>query len=175
MDRIEIVTVGRLKSHHKVLESLVEEYLKRLRPYATVTLTEVADETFTPTQTVERVLAKEADRLKKQLSRAKYRVMLTEHGKCYSSQVFSQELRQRLDFLSSPGGNPPNGGIEAVGSGPMMMVIGGAYGLANELIQSADWCLSLSPMTFPHPMARLLLLEQLYRAFKIERGEPYHK
>ena len=92
-------------------------------------------------------------------------IALSEHGKLHDSVGFATLLL----------GNQPNGGIAEGGSTPIIFIVGGASGLSQEVLNRSRAVLSLSPMTFPHQMVRLILVEQLYRAFKIHRNEPYHK
>lgn len=167
---LQLVAVGKIKGSHTYLQAGVDEYVKRLRPYVKLSVVEVAEEPVTPTRTREQVLEKEGERLLKQMAQASIRVVLSEYGE----SVHSQQLAQRLAALWT-GGDPLNGGVAGLGSAPMMVVVGGPLGLSQEVLRQADWVLSLSPLTFPHQMVRLLFLEQLYRSFRILRGEPYHK
>lgn len=163
---IKIVAVGRIKGASVYLQTGIDEYAKRLAPYARLEVVDVADEPGTASRTAEQVLQAEGERILKYLQPAHAAVVaLSEHGKQYDSPGFSQFLL----------GNQPNGGIADGGSTPIIFVVGGASGLSREVVESSQAVVSLSPMTFPHQMVRLILLEQLYRAFKIQRGEPYHK
>jgi 23S rRNA (pseudouridine1915-N3)-methyltransferase len=167
---IQIVSVGRLKGNHAYLQDGIDHYLKLTRPYAKITITEVADEPLTPSRTLEQTLDAEAKRILPYLEKAACVVALWEKGKLYDSETFAAELAKR-----GMATNPLNGGIGQPGSTHMIVVIGGPWGLSRSVLDRADWLLSLSPMTLPHPMVRLVLLEQLYRAFKIQRNEAYHK
>jgi 23S rRNA (pseudouridine1915-N3)-methyltransferase len=171
MMQIEILTVGRLKKESGYLQTGIEEYLKRLTPYAKVRIIEVSDETITSTKTRDQVLEVEGRRILAYLEKASYCIALSERGALLTSEQFATEWGKRMESI----GNPLNGGIGTPRTGPMMMVVGGALGLSQTIIHRADWVLSLSPMTYPHQLVRLVLLEQLYRAFKILRNEPYHK
>ena len=146
--------------------------MKRLRPYAKVEIVEVADEAITATRTAEQVMAGEGERLLAHIKRASYAIALSERGDHLSSERFAEQLFRKI---GASGANPPNEGISSIGSGPILFIVGGPLGLSPEVIKECQWVLALSPMTFPHPMVRLIVLEQLYRAFKIHRGEPYHK
>jgi 23S rRNA pseudoU1915 N3-methylase RlmH len=113
-----------------------------------------------------------------------YVVALTEHAKPLGSPAFAQELAQRHPGLN-PHSFPKQAYLKQGGHGSstgamsgkphMVFIVGGANGLAPRILALADWHLSLSPMTFPHQMVRLLWIEQVYRAFRILNGEPYHK
>jgi 23S rRNA (pseudouridine1915-N3)-methyltransferase len=164
---IEIVAVGRLKEAY--LKDGVADYLKRLQPYARVTLTEVADERIAPSKTEAHIRSKETERVLAAASGAQSLIILSERGKTYTSEGFAHAWAERLT------GNQPNRRRFQGGTGPIIIGIGGPLGWDPALIDAADWVVSLSPMTFPHPMVRLVLLEQLYRMFKILRNEPYHK
>lgn len=166
---IQIVCVGKLKGGFSYLTPGIEEYLKRLRPYVRVEIVEVADEPITATKTREQVLEKEAQRLLPFIERAGLAVALTEWGERLTSEQFAVLLGDCLN------GNPSSGGTAIHPGAPMILIVGGALGLSQSVLDRCSWKLSLSPMTFPHPMVRLIVAEQLYRAVKIQRGEPYHK
>lgn len=181
---IQLIAVGRLKGNFAYLNTGIEEYLKRIRAYAKISLIEVPDETVSPSKTTAQIMAREAERLFPYIEKASYTIALSEHGKLYDSQSFSEAFFQRNPFLQgqsfatervSSGTNTTNGGTGAGSGRPMIILVGGALGLSESIIHRADWVVSLSPMTFPHPLVRLIFLEQLYRAFKIHRKEPYHK
>lgn len=167
--RIQLVVVGRMKDGFSFLQPGIDDYLKRLRAYATVSVVEVPDEPIRPSKTAEQVMAGEAQRIMPYIRQASYAVALWERGETLSSERFADSLFTRL------GGDPSNGGISAGGSGPIIFIVGGPLGLHESVTAQCQWTVSLSSMTFPHPMVRLILLEQLYRSFKIRRGEPYHK
>ena len=171
---IQFITVGKLKGGFKYIQPGIDDYLKRLRSYCKVEIIEVPDETITSTRPPEQVMAKEAERLQPYIDRAAVVVALSERGKAIDSEAFSRMLFDRLN-LSGKSTNPSNGGRLNPGSESMIFLVGGALGLAPSILNQADWILSLSPLTFPHPLVRLIFLEQLYRAFKIIRNEPYHK
>jgi 23S rRNA (pseudouridine1915-N3)-methyltransferase len=168
---IHIIAVGKVKgASAKYLQPGIDAFLDRLQPYASLSIVEVAEETVSPTRTREQILEREADRLLPHFDRAAYRVVLSEHGSLLSSEQFAEALSKRCFS-----GNPLSGGPSNPASGPTIFVIGGPLGLSPKVVRAADWVVSLSPMTFPHQMVRLLILEQLYRAFRIQRNEPYHK
>lgn len=157
---ITIVTVGKLKE--KYLKSGIEEYEKRLRPYTKIDLVEVADEKA-PEQLsgaeMEMVKKKEAERILSKLPPDAHVIALTINGK----QKSSEELADRLESLMT------------YGKSKIVFVIGGSLGLHEDVLRRADEQLSFSRMTFPHQLMKLILLEQVYRAFKILKHEPYHK
>ena len=166
---IHLLAVGRMKGNAKYLQTGIDEYLKRLAPYAKIRLTELADEPPSPTRTEAACREIEGERLLAQIPEGAYVITLSEHGETYSSEVFSREWFKRT------GGNPSSGGAPSGGSTPIIVIIGGATGLAPGVLRRSQWVVSLSPLTFPHQLVRLVFLEQLYRAFKIFRNEPYHK
>lgn len=153
--RITLVAVGRLKE--KFWREAADEYLKRLRPYADVRMVEVADRD--ESRGIERALADEGADVVKAIPADAHVVTLEIEGK----QLSSEALSQRLSRL----------GVE--GRSSVVFIIGGSHGLSAEVRKRADERISLGPMTLPHNLARVVLLEQVYRAFRIARGEPYHK
>lgn len=134
------------------------EYAKRLVPYAKLSVVEVAAEKFSANDDPAAVRAREAERLRKALAAAKAETVaiLSEHGRTFTSPAFAGWLKSQ----------------EAHGS--IAFVIGGALGLDDTLHNEADLQLSLSPMTFLHEMARVVLIEQLYRGCAINAGKRYH-
>ncbi|MFC7440141.1 23S rRNA (pseudouridine(1915)-N(3))-methyltransferase RlmH [Laceyella putida] len=158
--RIQIITVGKLKE--KYLKQACEEYLKRLTPYAKVEVVEVNEEKGQdPVHDAEVALIKqkEGERILKALSPDAFAIALAIEGKSLSSPAFAKRLEQ----------------LGTYGQSQVAFVIGGSYGIAPEVLKRADLLLSFSAMTFPHQLIRVFLLEQIYRAFKIIRGETYHK
>jgi 23S rRNA (pseudouridine1915-N3)-methyltransferase len=157
---ISIITVGKLKE--KYLKQGIEEYLKRLTAYAKVEMTEVADEKA-PEELSElemvQVKQKEGERILAKISQDTYVIALAIQGKLGSSE----ELAHSLDKLAT------------YGKSKIAFVIGGSLGLSDEVIKRSNEQLSFSRMTFPHQLMRLILVEQVYRAFRINRNEPYHK
>ncbi|RME00087.1 MAG: 23S rRNA (pseudouridine(1915)-N(3))-methyltransferase RlmH [Deltaproteobacteria bacterium] len=155
--RIHIVCVGRLKRDD--LARSAADYLARINRYHPCTITEVREEKFTAGRTKGEVLEREGHRLLAHIDTRDYCVVLTEAGRRFSSVEFARFMEEKL--LRS-GRN-------------VTFIVGGALGLSPALHARAEVELSLSPMTFPHRLARLVLLEQIYRAFTIIRNEPYHK
>ncbi|MEH7096435.1 23S rRNA (pseudouridine(1915)-N(3))-methyltransferase RlmH [Neobacillus vireti] len=157
---ISIITVGKLKE--KYLRQGIEEYLKRLTAYAKVEMVEVADEKA-PEELSElemlQVKQKEGERILAKISQDTYVIALAIQGKLQSSE----ELAKNLDQLAT------------YGKSKIAFVIGGSLGLSDEVIKRSNEQLSFSRMTFPHQLMRLILVEQIYRSFRINRNEPYHK
>ncbi len=158
--KFRIITVGKLKE--KYLKDGTAEYLKRLQRYATVEIIEVADEQ-TPDSASEmeelQIKAKEAQRIHKYIKEDTYLIALAIEG----TMLTSEQLAERIEQL----------GIS--GKSHITMVIGGSLGLDKSILQQADLLLSFSKLTFPHQLMRLILVEQLYRSYRIMKGEPYHK
>lgn len=152
--RLTIVAVGRLKEPY--WRAAAEEYAKRLRPYATVDVIEVADRDIG--RDVRAARSAEGDDILRALPTGAHLVVLEESG----TERSSPETAAWMDDLA------------VSGVSHVAFVIGGTVGIDERLVEGARERLSLSRMTFPHQLARVLLLEQLYRAFKISRGEPYH-
>lgn len=158
--RIKIVSVGRVKE--KYLQVGIQEYLKRLGPYAKVEMASVADEPApegASPATMDQVKAKEGDRILRLLEAGHQVIALDSRGLALSSEELAQFLEERALH----------------GQSSLAFIIGGSLGLAPEVLSRADHKLSLGRLTFLHQMVPLILLEQLYRGFKINRGEPYHK
>lgn len=157
---ISIITVGKLKE--KYLKQGIDEYLKRLSAYAKMDIIEVPDEKA-PEELSEtemrQVKQKEGERILAKIHPDAHVIALAIEGKMKSSE----ELSDTLDKLAT------------YGKSKIAFVIGGSLGLSQEVLQRADDKLSFSKMTFPHQLMKLILLEQVYRAFRINRGEPYHK
>ncbi len=158
--KFRIITVGKLKE--KYLKDGIAEYLKRLQRYATVEIIEVADEQ-TPDSASEmeelQIKAKEAQRIHKYIKEDTYLIALAIEG----TMLTSEQLAEKIEQL----------GIS--GKSHITMVIGGSLGLDKSILQQADLLLSFSKLTFPHQLMRLILVEQLYRSYRIMKGEPYHK
>ncbi|HEX9092701.1 MAG TPA: 23S rRNA (pseudouridine(1915)-N(3))-methyltransferase RlmH [Coriobacteriia bacterium] len=152
--KLRILAVGKLKEPH--WRAAADEYLKRLSRYATVEVTEVADRDLAAG--AQRAMAAEAADLVRALPAGTRVVALDAAG----GERSSEELAAWLE------------GCMVDGASDVTFVVGGSAGLAPEVLARADERLSLSRMTLPHQLCRVVLLEQLYRAFRIIRGEPYH-
>lgn len=160
MYRISILAVGRLKERY--LAEGAAEYLKRLTPYARVEVEEINDESIpehlSPAE-CERVKEKEGERLLRRLRQDTYLIALDLRGRMYSSEEMAGVF----------------GKLALEGRSDITFAIGGSLGLPKTVLERADLLLSFSKLTFPHQLMRIVLLEQIFRWFKIARGEPYHK
>lgn len=158
--KITIVTVGKIKE--KYLRDAIAEYRKRLGKYCKLEVIEVSDEK-TPdnaSETMEKIIrSKEAERILKYVREDAYVITLEIDGKMLDSVEFSRKLE--------------NLGIQ--GKSHIVFVIGGSIGLGEDVLRRSDFALSFSKMTFPHQLMRVILLEQIYRGYRIMAGEPYHK
>ncbi|WP_036835985.1 23S rRNA (pseudouridine(1915)-N(3))-methyltransferase RlmH [Pontibacillus litoralis] len=156
--KLSIISVGKLKE--KYLKQGIAEYTKRLGPYANIELHEVPDEKAPENLSqaqMEEVKHKEGQRILNKITQDTYVITLEIEGK----PLTSEKLAEHLDQLAT------------YGKSKVAFIIGGSLGLSNEVIERSNYALSFSKMTFPHQMMRLMLLEQVYRAFRINRGEPY--
>ena len=154
--RWTIMAFGKLKEPY--WQQATAEYLKRLGPYRPVELVELPDEKVDEGRE-RQAMQREAERVSAALRPGAYLITLWERGE----QVDSVGLSRKLEALDHEGYRE------------VVFVIGGANGIDPDLLARADWKLGLSKLTMPHQMARLFLVEQLYRAERIRRGEPYHK
>ena len=157
--RISIVCVGKIKE--KYLTQGIAEYTKRLAPFCRLDIVEVDEERMpdNPSEAQkQQALAREGERLLKTIRATSYLVALDVAGK----QLSSEDLAAKFESLALNG------------KSDVTFVIGGAFGIAPQVLAAAQERLSFSKMTFTHQMIRLLLVEQVYRGFKIWRGEPYH-
>lgn len=157
---ITIVSVGKIKE--KYLEDAILEYKKRLSRYTKLNIIEIPDEK-TPENPSDieksKILDKEAEGILKNLKEDSYVITLEILGK----ELTSEELSKNMNDLSISGKNN------------IVFVIGGSLGLSKKVSEKSDFKLSFSKMTFPHQLMRVILLEQIYRSFRIIKGEPYHK
>ena len=158
--KITVITVGKLKE--RFFREAAAEYEKRLGRYCRLEIRETADEkTPDGASETERelILKKEGARVAKLLPDDAYVVTLEIEGRRFTSEAFAGEI-ERL-------------GVSGIGH--IVFVIGGSLGLHNSIKKRADLAVSFSDMTFPHQLMRIVLLEQIYRAFRIINREPYHK
>lgn len=153
MFNIRIVCLGALKEEH--WQRAAAEYLKRLKPYARITVIEIPEEPFRSADEREKVQAKEAAKIKKYLTGTV--IALDEHGKELTSTAFSSSLE-----------------CESQSGDLLTFIIGGPLGLHPSILETASHRVSLSSLTFPHQMVRVILLEQLYRSVTIAKGKAYH-
>ena len=160
MQRVTGLCVGKLKE--KFYLEAAAEYVKRLQRFCKLELVELPEsrlpESPSPAE-VQRALAAEAAAIRERLPRGGAIIALCIEGKPCSSV----ELSRRMEELA------------VAGKTQLTFLIGGSVGLDESLKQQADWQLSMSPMTFPHHLARIMLLEQIYRAYQISAGTKYHK
>lgn len=157
---ITIISVGKLKE--KYLKMGIEEYTKRLGSYAKIDLIEVADEKAPENLSdadMEIVKKKEGERILAKIGADTYVIALAIEGKMKSSEQLADDLQSLMTY----------------GRSKVAFVIGGSLGLHDDVMKRSDEKLSFSKMTLPHQLMKLVLIEQVYRAFRIMKGEPYHK
>lgn len=153
---IKLIAIG--KTDNKQLQSLIDEYLKRLSFYVKFELDIIPDVKNVKNLSEAQQKQKEGELILNRLSPTDQLILLDEKGKTFSSVKFSEELQKKM-----------NSGIKT-----LVFVIGGPYGFSDDIYQKAQGKISLSAMTFSHQMVRLFFIEQVYRAFTILRNEPYH-
>lgn len=157
---ISIISVGKLKE--KYLKMGIEEYTKRLGSYAKIDLVEVADEKAPENLSdadMEIVKKKEGERILAKIGADTYVIALAIEGKMKSSEQLAEDLQSLMTY----------------GRSKVAFVIGGSLGLHEDVMKRSDEKLSFSKMTLPHQLMKLVLIEQVYRAFRIIKNEPYHK
>lgn len=158
--KVRILTIGKLKE--KYLVNGINEYVKRLNAYCKVEMVEVPDEPIpdNASENVENIIKdKEADKIVSKIKDDEYVIVLDLRGKEIDSVTFSKHIENCM----------------IQGKSTITFVIGGSLGLGKSLLQRANYRLCFSQMTFPHQLMKLILVEQIYRAFKIMRRETYHK
>ena len=157
---IKIICVGKVKE--KFYRDAIDEFSKRLSRYCKLEIIEVPDEK-TQEQASDTEIAivkeKEGERLLKHIREDAYVVCLCIDGKLLDSEELSRKIEQ----------------LGITGTSHIYFVIGGSLGLADSVVKRADYKLSFSKMTFPHQLMRVILLEQIYRSYRIMNNEPYHK
>lgn len=157
---ISFITVGKLKERY--LKNGIEEYAKRLGPYTKFNITEVSDEKapekLSETE-MEQVKNKEGERILNKVSDQAFVYALDLGGKERTSEKFAKEIEQKMIH----------------GQSKITFIIGGSLGLSDSVLKRSNATISFGKMTYPHQLMRLILTEQIYRAFKIIRNEPYHK
>lgn len=157
---IDILAVGKIKE--KYLNEGIGEYSKRLSRYCSLNIIEVDDEKAPENlsdKEMEMIKAKEGEKLMSKIPSGAFVVALAIEGKQLSSEALSEKISD----------------IMVDGNSHIVFVIGGSLGLSGEILKRANLKLSFSKMTFPHQLMRMILLEQIYRSFRIMRNEPYHK
>lgn len=158
--QIRLICVGKLKE--KYWQDAVKEYLKRLTSYAKVEIVEVPEERIQENASmaeIQQALVKEGEYITRQILPNSYVILLAIQGKMLPSEKLAEFMGQ----------------LTLEGKSKVVFIIGSSHGIAQEIQQKSDYLLSFSPMTFPHQLMRVVLLEQIYRSFKILKGEPYHK
>lgn len=157
---IDIICVGSIKEKYFI--DAIKEYEKRLRPYTNINIIEIDEYKLpnNPSQSqIEEALEKEREMIESKIKDRSYIISLAIEGKQLQSESFSQKIED----------------ITIEGYSNITFLIGSSYGMSNNLKSIANMKLSFSKMTFPHQLMRVVLMEQIYRAFRILRNEPYHK
>jgi len=157
---IHIISVGKIRE--KYLKLGIQEFTKRLQPYCKLSMTEVPDEQapeHLSEKELELVKDKEGEKILARIKEEHYTIALDIHGESISSEKFARKIEQ----------------ISFTGKNQITFIIGGSNGLSEDVLKRADYKLSFSKMTFPHQLMKLIVLEHIYRAFKIQKNEPYHK
>ena len=149
---IKIITVGKLKEEY--FKDAVNEYLKRLSKYTKIDLIEVSDENYD----IQKTLEKERDSILKHVNDKDYVITMEIEGKELTSIELSNKLNDTL-----------------INNSDITFIIGGSYGLHDDIKTRSNYSLSFSKLTFPHQLFRVMLLEQIYRSYKILNNETYHK
>ena len=158
--KITIICVGKIKESY--FTGAVKEYMKRLSRYAKMEIVELADEKTPDGASIaeeQQIKAREGERILKSIREGSYVIVLAIEGKKLSSEQLSQFVGSRA----------------LQGDSHLTFIIGGSLGLDERVLHRADYLLSFSDMTFPHQLMRVILLEQIYRSFRILNHEPYHK
>lgn len=158
--RIKLISVGKIKE--KYYKAAIAEYAKRLSRYCKLEQIEVVDEKAPENMSavqVEQVKKTEGARILKHIVDSDYVISLEITGKALSSELLADKINN----------------LAISGKSQICFVIGGSLGLSDEVRRRSNFALSFSSMTFPHQLMKVILLEQVYRSFKINKGEPYHK
>lgn len=153
--QIDLIVVGKLKE--KSMQQMCNEYIKRLGSYCKLNVIELKDESNNLDEKL--VISREAEAINKVLDDKSYIIIMDIDGK----QMGSEEFSRKIDDITT------------YGNSKITFVIGGSLGIAPEIKAKANLRMSFSKMTFPHQLFRVMLLEQIYRQFRIAKNEPYHK
>lgn len=153
---IKLIALGKIKDKH--LKALIDDHQKRINRYHKLTVIELKDETISDNDSREHIIDKEGDKILKEINDDEFVIALDLAGKKMDSLQFAAFIDRQL--ITRP---------------HLTFVIGGSLGLSDKVIKRADYRFSLSDLTFLHQMTRLIILEQIYRAFKILNNETYHK
>ena len=154
---IDIICVGKLKE--KFFSDAVKEYEKRLSGYCKLNITEISENVVASPAEITTALSKEGEKILAKIPNGAYVAAMCIEGDGLSSEELSKKLSS----------------LKVSGKSKIVFIIGGSNGLSDEVKERANLRLSMSKMTFPHHLARVMVLEQIYRAFKIEEGSGYHK
>ena len=157
---IKIIAVGKIKE--KYIKEGIHEFSKRLSRYCSLKIVEVNDEKAPENlsqKEIEGIKNKEGEKILKKIPQNSYVISLVIDGEKLSSEALSERIK---DLMVN-------------GTNDITFIIGGSLGLSDDVISKSDFKISFSNMTFPHQLMRLILLEQVYRGFRIMKGEPYHK
>lgn len=155
--KIKIIALGKIKE--KFLKDGIDEYIKRLRPYTPLEIIELTPIEIKDENLTEKILDMEAEKILANIKPSSFIVTMEIGGKQFDSVDFSKKIEE----------------ITNSGTSEMVFIIGSSCGLSKKVCEVSDMKLSLSKMTFLHQFTRLILLEQIYRAFKISKNETYHK
>ncbi len=155
MFNLHIIVLGKIKESY--WREAINEYLKRLKPYGKIKITEMHEESFRDIGEKEQVKIKEADKIKKQIAPGSLVIACDEHGRKFSSEEFALFLKEHSQ----------HGDV-------ITILLGGPLGLHESILELARHTISLSRLTFPHQLARIILLEQIYRAATIIARKQYH-
>ncbi len=155
MIKINLYVIGSIKEKYMVDE--INEYLKRLSKYAKINIIEFKESKIQG-KDQNTILNEEGDQILKKIEDDEYLFLLDLHGKIISSEEFASQMKSLIDL----------------GKGKISFAIGGTLGVSDDLRKRANFLISLSKMTFTHQMTRVIILEQIYRAFKINNNEQYH-
>lgn len=155
--KIKIIALGKIKE--KFLKEGIDEFLKRLTPYASVEIIELSPIEIKDEHLTERVLDEEGDKILSHIKPQSFVITMEILGKQFSSEEFAKKINR----------------LTNEGQSEIIFVIGSSCGLSKKVSARSNLKMSMSKMTFLHQFARLLLVEQIYRAFKIIKGETYHK
>ena len=160
MIKVKIIALGKLKEQY--LSQASAEYQKRLKNYCNLEIVEITPKSLSDNPSnaeINAALEKEADLILQKIPNNAYILPLCIEGKQFSSEEFSQKIENSVNL----------------GKSTVVFIIGSSHGLSERVKQRANVKISFSKMTFPHMLARIMLLEQIYRAFKIKEGSAYHK
>ena len=156
---INIICVGKLKERY--LRDAIDEYSKRMKPLCKLEIIELPEERVADNPSaaeIQRTITLESERITAKLNKSDYVIAMCVEGR----NISSEELSSRLEEISMT-------------HSTVDLIIGGSWGLSEELKARSDFKLSMGKMTFPHQLCRVMLLEQIYRAFQISKGTKYHK